>query len=183
MNGIHRIEVGIGVVNGIKNAIITDLGIKSIQNVKVIKVYTLEGANLTQNDLLFLGSEVLSDPIVEKFSIDSPFANPFNGSIVEIGFKPGVTDNIGMTAVEAVKDAINKDLKAVYFSKQYLLYGINIDLAEKITENLLANKLIERWEIKDGKSYAGFDPFTPKVILRNDPVVETVNLKPTLSPS
>ncbi len=176
MNEIHRIEVGIDVVNGVKNAIIKDLGILSIQNVKVIKVYTLEGTNLTQNDLLFLGQEVLSDPIAEKFSIDAPLAKPFKGSIVEIGFKPGVTDNVGMTAVEAVKDAINKDLKAAYFSKQYLLYGIDIELAEKITEDLLANKLIERWEIKGGNSYKGFDPFTPKVILNNDPIVNNIDL-------
>lgn len=176
MENVHRIEVGISGASGVKNAIVNDLGIKEIQKVEVISVYTLEGGDLTKEDLEFLGKEVFSDPITETYAIDSPMAKPFDGSIVEIGYKPGVTDNIGMTSVEAVKDAIKKQLKAAYSSRQYLLYGVSTDIAEKIVKDLLANSLIERWTVKSGKDYTGFEPYIPKVILTSEIKVETINL-------
>ncbi|MCP4763022.1 MAG: phosphoribosylformylglycinamidine synthase [archaeon] len=172
---VHRIEAGISIAGGIKNAIMTDLGIKNIEKVEVINVYTLEG-KLTQDELIFLGKEVFSDPISENFSIDKPLASSFNGTIAEVGFKPGVTDNVGTTAIEGVEDAIKKTLNGAYFSKQYLLYGIEPKVAEIIVKDLLANILIERWEIIDGKDYSGFKAFVPKVILKNEPIVEEIDL-------
>lgn len=173
---LHRIEVGIANSSGLKNAIISDLNINLVTKVQVIEVYTLEGGNLTSQDLEFLGKEVFSDPIVEHFSIDKPLAPPFDGSIVEIGYKPGVTDNVGITTVQAVKDAIKKTIVASYTSRQYLLYGASVEIAEKIVKNLLANNLIERWQVLDGKNYSGFKPSAPRVVLTGDSSVETVNL-------
>jgi phosphoribosylformylglycinamidine synthase len=173
---VHRIEVGISSSGNTKNAIIQDLGIKDIEKVEIINVYTLEGGGLTAEQLQFLGKEVFSDPIVEVFKIDSPLSGTFNGSIIEIGFKPGVTDNVGNTAVQAIEDAIKKKLTAVYSAKQYLLYGISPERAEIIARDLLANGLIERWQIQDGKSYKGFEAYIPKVILNQKPEVREINL-------
>jgi phosphoribosylformylglycinamidine synthase len=136
----------------------------------------LDAEELTLKDLEFLAKEVFSDPIIEKFSIDSPLAEPFEGTIAEIGFKPGVTDNVGRTSEEAIKDALGVEVSGVYFSRQYLFYGINKEIAEKIVNDLLANSLIERWNIKSGREYQGFPPFVPKVILNTVPEVEEVNL-------
>ena len=173
---IHRIEVGISESNGVKTAIETDLGIKGIKKVEVINVYTLEGGDLSPEELDFLGKEVFSDPIVEIYSIDKPLAKAFNGSIVEIGFKPGVTDNVGTTTIEAVQDAINKELKGAFASHQYLFYGADVKTAEKIAKDLIANKLIQRWTVKPGKNYNGFEASVPKVLLNNKPVVNEFNL-------
>ncbi|MHA1730288.1 MAG: AIR synthase-related protein [Promethearchaeota archaeon] len=175
MKNIHRIEVGINTARGVKQAIIDDLKVKEIKKVEIINVYTLEG-DLTPEELNFLAREVFSDPIVEKYSINKPLVDLFEGSIAEIGFKPGVTDNVGMTAIEAVNDAIKKKLKGVYSSRLYLLYNIKPKIAEKIVKDLLANGLIEQWRIIDGNNYHGFEPFVPKVILKNEPVVESINL-------
>jgi phosphoribosylformylglycinamidine synthase len=177
MDNVHRIEVGIASSEGLKNAIIQDLGITTIKKVEIINVYTLEGGNLTSQELDFLGKEVFSDPIVEKFAIDTPLASAFPGVIIEVGFKPGVTDNVGHTSVQAVKDAIKKDLKAAYASKQYLLYGVDAPTGEKIARDLLANQLIERWQTLDGKTYKGFTPYIPVVKLGKDITVEEVNLE------
>ncbi|MHA1870469.1 MAG: AIR synthase-related protein, partial [Promethearchaeota archaeon] len=154
----------------------TDLNIKDIEKVEVIKVYTLEGGNLSEDELKFLGKEVFSDPIVEVFSIDKPLAGNFKGAIVEIGYKPGVTDNVGRTSKEAVKDAINKELNGAYFSQQYLFYGLNEEEAERVAAELLANKLIQTWRIADGTKYQGFEASIPKVILKNEPKAEEINL-------
>jgi phosphoribosylformylglycinamidine synthase II len=176
MENVHRIEVGISGAGGVKNAIINDLGIKDIKKVEVISVYTLEGGNLTQKDLEFLGREVFSDPITENYAIDKPLAKPIEGCFVEIGYKPGVTDNIGMTSVEAVQDAIKKQIGAAFASRQYILYGVSTDVAEKIVKDLLANSLIERWTIKSGKDYKGFEPYIPRVVLSSEVKVESINL-------
>ena len=175
MEGIHRIEVGINQADGLKNAIIIDLGIY-VDKVLAINVYTLEGGGLSASELEFLAREVFSDPIIEKYTIDFPLAQYFDGTIVEIGFKPGVTDNIGRTSKEAIKDALKKDIDAAYFSSQYLFYGIAEHVAEKIVKDLLANPLIERWVVKSGKNYEGFPVVVPKVILHTKPQVEEIDL-------
>jgi phosphoribosylformylglycinamidine synthase len=177
MESVHRIEVGISTAGGLKNAIIQDLGITSIQKVRIIQVYTLEGGNLSAEDLQFLGKEVFSDPIVEEFSIDKPLASKFKGVIAEIGFKPGVTDNVGHTSIQAVQDALKKTLKGAYSSKQYLFEGVDIPTAERIVRDLVANSLIERWEILDGNTYTGFKPYIPVVKLNQSIKVDTVNLE------
>ncbi|MHA1720274.1 MAG: AIR synthase-related protein [Promethearchaeota archaeon] len=175
MPNVHRIEVGISTSDNIRNAIKIDLGISNVKKVKLISVYTLVG-DLTDEELEFLGKEVFSDPIVEDYSIDKPLSKKINGTIVEIGYKPGVTDNVGKTAEQAIKDAIKKKVEAVYSSKQYLFYGISKNIAESITRDLLANDLIERWRVADGQSYSGFEPYIPKVILNKEPTVNEFDL-------
>ncbi|MHA1338725.1 MAG: AIR synthase-related protein [Promethearchaeota archaeon] len=176
MGKLHRIEVGISEDKGLRNSIIMDLGIKDIKKVEVIKVYTLESDELKEEDLEFLGREVFSDPIVEQYSINKPLVKPFDGTIVEVGYKPGVTDNVGMTSIEAVYDALNIRIEAAYSSKQYLFYGIDKGLSEQIVRDLIANQLIERWRIEDGKKYKGFSAVAPKVIIDKEPIVKEINL-------
>ena len=175
MQRVHRIEVGISTNNNIKNAIMIDLGIPNIKKVKVINVYTIVG-DLNQEELEFLGKEVLSDQIVEEFQIDKPLSKKINGTIVEVGFKPGVTDNVGRTAKQAIKDALQKEVDEVYSSKQYLFYGISKNVAELITHDLIANELIERWQIVEGISHQGFKAYIPKVVINKVPSVDEFDL-------
>ena len=69
MENVHRIEVGISTNKNLQNAIIQDLGINKVQKVEIINVYTLVGGNLDPDQLQFLGKEVFSDLIAEKFSV------------------------------------------------------------------------------------------------------------------
>lgn len=175
MQNVHRIEVGISTNDNIKNAIIIDLGIPNIKKVKIINVYTIVG-DLNQEELEFLGKEVLSDQIVEEFKINKPLSKKINGTIVEVGFKPGVTDNVGRTAKQAIKDALQKEVDEVYSSKQYLFYGISKKVAESITHDLIANELIERWQIVEGISHQGFEAYIPKVVINKVPSVDEFDL-------
>ena len=176
---LHRIEVGISVSGGLKNAIQKDLGIDGVEKVELIDVYTIEcgSIDLSNEQLHHLGSELFSDPIVQRYSVDSPLVKPFNGVAIEIGFKPGVTDNVGNASANAVKDALNIAVNDVYSSKQYLIYGnVSANDGEKIARDLLANKLIERWEIIEGKQYNGFKAYAPKVILSHKPKVKEIKI-------
>lgn len=120
----HRIEIGLK--NGIKDAagekikkrIIEDLGIK-VEKVNTIDVYTIL-AELSETQLKFLGENLFLDPIIQEFSIDKPLAKDFEW-LIEIGFKPGVTDNVGKTAKEAIEDILKKKINQVFTSKKYLI--------------------------------------------------------------
>lgn len=174
---LHRIEVGVATKEGLRNAIWQDLGISSVQKVEMIDVYTIEGGQLNAEELEFLGKEVFSDPIVEHFSIDTPLAPPFDGAIVEVGFKPGVTDPVGITILQAVADALNKTISGAYTSREFLLHGASPETAETITRDLLANNLIERWQVSDGSTYEGFPLYVPKVILHSDATAEEIDIQ------
>jgi len=64
--------------------------------------------------------------------------------LIEVGFKPGVTDNVGATAKRACEDILGTSLNGVYFSRQYLLEGssqkkMQIRLQEDFSQMVLLN--------------------------------------------
>ncbi len=71
--------------------------------------------------------------------------------MVEVGFRPGVTDNEGKTGREAIEDRLGRKLKpeeSVHTSTQYLINGkLTQPQVEKISKELLGNELIERFSI------------------------------------
>ncbi|MEG1979340.1 MAG: hypothetical protein RR060_01375, partial [Victivallaceae bacterium] len=79
--------------------------------------------------------------------------------MVAVGFKPGVTDNVGRTAREAIADVIGRKLnhdEAIYSSVEYLIYGkqLSFDDVNKIASDLLANELIESVRVFRGADVA-----------------------------
>jgi len=179
---LNRIEVGFktNVVNAlgniIKKGIIEDLKIK-VDSVKTVDVYTID-SNLSNEELKMLGEELLADPVIQDFSVDSSLAKDFDW-LIEVGFKPGVTDNVGKTAKEGIEDILKRKINGVYTSKQYIIKGsINKDEAEKISSDLLANQLIESWETlnRDEWKKKGIRAFIPSVKLVHEPQVSEINL-------
>src|SRR3989339_1408258 len=78
------------------------------------------------NEKILKIARVLANPILEEFSINKfPQIENFTYAI-EIGFKPGVTDNVAHTAKETITDLLhlknNSDFE-VYSSKVFLFYG------------------------------------------------------------
>jgi phosphoribosylformylglycinamidine synthase II len=151
-----RIEVGFK--KGIKDAlgdstrkrIVEDLNI-NVENVRTLDVYTID-ADISDEQVKVLGEKLFADPVIQVFS-DKPLASDFSW-LIEVGFKPGVTDNVGATAKKASEDILRTTIKGVYFSRQYLINGkITKKDVEKIAGGLLANTLIERWQIVDIKDW------------------------------
>ncbi len=87
--------------------------------VAVIDCYNID-ADLSENELEFLAKEVFSDRVVQEYSHSKPFFG--NEWRLEVAFRPGVTDNVGKTAKEAIKDALGKEVD-VYSSTAYVIIG------------------------------------------------------------
>jgi phosphoribosylformylglycinamidine synthase subunit PurSL len=169
----HRIEVtfkdGLRDSLGEKTAarIRNDLGI-AVESVRTVDCYTID-ASFDRSQLELLGREAYSDPITQVWSADRPLAKNFDWAI-EVGLLPGVTDNVGRTAREALEACLIVRLKAeekVYTSRQYLLTGqLSQAEAEKIATELLGNPLINRFEIRSREEWdpeKGIGPLVPRV--------------------
>ena len=152
-----------------------------IDAVRTITVVTID-AELTDTQVETIRSEIFTNPVTQVSSI-KPLAVNFDW-IIWIGFRPGVRDNPGATAVEAVEDLLGIRLnpgEAIYTSKRYCLTGTRLTRqdVERIAGELLANDIIQQWAVYDN---AGWDPATgigfiiPKVILNHQPEVTTLSI-------
>jgi phosphoribosylformylglycinamidine synthase II len=177
-----RIEVGFkkgmkdALGEGVKKRIVEDLHI-NVDSVRTIEVYTFD-AHLSGKELALLGEKLFADPVIQVFS-SKPLAEDFSW-LIEVGFKPGVTDNVGATSKKASEDVLKTELRGVYFSRQYLIRGnITKEDADKIAGGLLANSLIERWviiNIEDWDSEKGVHLPLPVVKGKHTPSVSELNL-------
>jgi len=150
-----------------------------VSSVRTIEVYTLEG-EFNLEELEMIASGPLSDPIIQVYSIGKPLAHDFDW-LIEVGYRPGVTDNIGKTAKEAISLLLGKEKTTnVYTSRQYIIKGnITHEEAKSIASNLLANDLIEHYRLVDGREWKlkpGLEPYVPRVISLNEPRTERINL-------
>jgi phosphoribosylformylglycinamidine synthase len=129
----------------IRAKIIADLEIGTINSVRTASVYILNGS-LFAADLVALAEGPLSDPIVQDYTINKTFCESFDW-MVEVGFRPGVTDNAGRTAREAVIIALGRSFPenfSVHTGTQYFFFGnISKKQIERISEEILANTLIQ----------------------------------------
>ncbi len=180
-----RIEVGFK--SGIKDAQGEKIA-KRIRNfldievdeIKTVFVYTID-AHLSQEEIELVASGPFSDPVIQEYAIDHPLSTEFDW-MIEVGFKPGVTDNVGKTAKEAIEWRLSRKLnpeEKVYTSILYLLKGktLNRDLVEHIATELLANPLIHRYHITERTKWDGSVLlYVPKVKLIKEPTVQRYNL-------
>jgi len=150
-----------------------------LEKVRTIQVITLDIA-LTDEQKARVQSEIFTNPVTQLSSF-SPLAVPFDHT-VWVGFRPGVKDNPGATAVEAIEDVLGISLKpgeAVYTSKRFCLTGIDltIEQARKIASEILANDIIQQWKVASSKEWSpesGVGIILPKVILNHTPTVATI---------
>ncbi len=178
----HRIEI-LTKVNDTKS----ELHLNKLRNlkfpvtdVKVLEVYTVN-KKLIKSDIEKI-AKMLSNPISQTYQIDHSQPDFQFDYALEIGFLPGVTDNIASTAKESIEDLLKKkfeDDESVHTSTLILIKG---DIDEKQTQEIgevLANKLIQRIHIKSHEKYAsdnGMDDVVPKVKLKSHPKADQVDL-------
>ena len=155
-----------------------------VENVAIRKIYTVSGLD-PETAALAARSGALHDPVLQEASLE---AAPSNADwILEVGFKPGVTDNEGRTAKETLalflrlEDASSL---AVYTAAQYhisLEQGVELDqgAVEQMAVKLLANELIQRFEVKSGRAWKdapGFPARAAQVLGQACRQVETIPL-------
>lgn len=149
---VYRIEVGFkqNIVDTLGERTKTDiynfLGIE-VDQVKTRRAYTLD-IELNLEELEKVKRELFVDPVIEEVSDKLPNFN----WLMEVGYKPGVTDNVGKTARKAIQNLLKRKLKEtekVYTSIQYLLSSTKLSLIEieKIGKELLSNEIVENLTI------------------------------------
>jgi phosphoribosylformylglycinamidine synthase len=149
-----------------------------IEDIRVIKVLTID-ADLDDNQLEMIRSEIFTNPVTEESSF-SPIAKGFDW-LIWVGFRPGVRDTAGSTAIEAVEDLLDirfRPHESVYTSKLYEIWGrLSQEQAAKIAKEMLANDIIQQYRLysKEGwNPVKGIGHTMPKVILDHVPHVSTI---------
>ena len=148
---------------------IKGLGIKNITDVSVVDVYTID-VKMAAKDKEKI-AQALHVPLSQQYSVGKTLAPKSFAYAIEIGFLPGVTDNVGNTARETVQDILGRKLaddEKVYSSQITFIGG---KISNKDAQTIAAamhNPLIQRGSIKtfaQFKKDKGMDMILPKVKL------------------
>ncbi len=143
---------------GVKQQIADFLGLQ-VDEVKTRDVYTVsadiddrQAARVAQE----LANPVLQSGVVGESKYSSSDACDW---LIAVGFRPGVTDNVGRSAQEAIGDIIGRKLREdefVFSSVEYMIYNKSLarSSAEHIACDLLANELIESVKVFSGQEIA-----------------------------
>ena len=120
-----------------------------LQKVRVVHILTID-AELSAEQLKTIQTDIFTNPVTQISSYD-PLPMAFDW-IIWVGYRPGVRDNPGSTAIEAIRDVLGVSLgenEAVYTSRRYCIQckGLSPEEADKIAGELLANDLIQQRKI------------------------------------
>jgi len=156
----------------------------AVDEIQIVDVYTIakdfSGAEREQ-----IGT-MLTNPLFEDFTIAAPNVDPnFDWSYaIEIGFLPGVTDNVAHTVSESIEDLFKiqfqKPEENVYYSQITFLKGKLDELEVRKIAESFANPLIQRIHIKSAGEFQqakGMGLIIPKVELHHAPQAQEVNLE------
>jgi phosphoribosylformylglycinamidine synthase len=149
-----------------------------VHKIRVIRILTLD-VDLNNEQLELVRTHIFTNPVTEESSF-SPLAKDFDW-VIWIGFRPGVRDTAGSTAVEAIGDLLKMNFnpnEAVYTSRLYLLEGeLTEDQVQKIAHEILANDIIQQWRIYSKEAWdsgEGIGLIIPKVHLDHVPQVRAI---------
>ncbi len=153
----------------------------NVTAVDITDVYTVnkEFNNADQQSI----AKVMTNPIFENTKINEPNVEADFDFALEIGFFPGVTDNVARTTIQAIEDLLKVRFSVpdedVYSSQITFLKGdLTKEDVQKIGESL-ANPLIQRMHIKSKEEFdadGGMGVVIPKVIIESEPKADEVNL-------
>jgi len=123
-----------------------------------------------------------TDPVIARSSLGRCKPPAFDW-LIEVGFKPGVTDNVGHTARAVVRDVLNRELtheEDVYTAIQYFLVGpkLSREDAWHIARDLLANPLIQSIQVFEPQEWTAtpVDESVPAIREKAEIQVRTYNL-------
>jgi len=117
------------------------LGIRTITDVRTIKVYRLQGVDTSTADIL--AQKLLCDSVYQTYTINQPI---HCGALkkIEVAYKPGVA-NPEVDSLCRAAEYLNIVLQAADTSFEYHFFGeLTDNELQKITEQLLVNKTVGR---------------------------------------
>jgi phosphoribosylformylglycinamidine synthase len=186
----HRLEISLkphlldAEGEGIRKKAARYFGIH-IEKLRTIHIITMD-VDFSSAQLETIRAEIFTNPVTQVSSFD-PLPIDFDWCIW-VGFRPGVRDNPGSTAAEAIEDVLKIKLsghEAVYTSRRYCLTGKNLSEADIqiVANQLLANDIIQqvqlfprnRWRAREGIGL-----IIPKVRIDHIPTITRIPMESDL---
>jgi len=161
------------------------IGAHSIRSVLTAHSYLLEG-DLNQSDLENIAQSLLSDPVVETFEIRILSGNSSDSAeaeqLLNVLFKPGVTDNVANSAREAIRDLGHSVENVATCRKYWINSDATSEEADRMASKVLSNDAIEQVvrgplcmnSIKLGSEYT-FELVTIPIRAMNNQQLETLS--------
>ena len=146
--------------------------------VRSAAIYTVRYP-LTETQLSDFATRCLADPVLHDVRLNELTAAPGFATYILVARRPGVTDDEGTSAQNALADLLNEPLDVhtqhIFSKKLYLLEN---DLPEadlrRIAEELLGNKLINWLEV--GRVADGIRDYTPRPGGGAEAITEIISL-------
>ena len=131
-----------------KSMLASDAGIE-VSEVRVILGYQVKG-DLTEEECQRCLYDLFADPIIEKATYGEPLLSSFQDPpdlAIQVGFKPGVTDNSAQAALDGLTTIFEHHADSVVATNMtYAIWGTEDTDANKIA-NAIHNPMIERCSI------------------------------------
>ncbi len=134
-------------------------------------------------EMIEQAATLLVQPVVQGYLINTPYMPEEFTHAVEIGFLPGVTDNVAHTVRESISDLLKRELdmeKSVFTTVTYFFSGPISDGEIQSIGNELHNPLIQRMNILSRDEYrarSGMGRYIPLVDLHEKPSADVVDLE------
>lgn len=145
-----RDPAGDGLLHDVKG-----LGATSISTIRSAQLYKITG-DLSAKDGERAARDLLCDPVVQDFAAKAWSQPPKNSTpskkapamVVDVWFKPGVTDVVGESVLKGLKDLNLTHVQDVHTGMRFTLLGAKrASEAERVAKVFLANPLIHECSI------------------------------------
>ncbi len=145
-----------------------------VQAVQTRMVYKID-ARLSRSEIKAV-RDAFTDPVIETAAVGRLRPPRFDW-LIETGFKPGVTDNIGRTARTALGDVLGRGLEAgagVYTAGQYFIRAPRLDREQalRLGAGLLANSLVNTIQVFSPEEWAAHPVDESVPAVREKPATE-----------
>ena len=179
----HRIDVETTIPDvraNVREKELQNLGF-AVEVTRLVDSYVLD-KEFSDTDLERIAKSI-TNPVTEK-SLRNERITPENFDwSIEIGFLPGVTDNVGATVRESIEELVNKRFESgegVYSSQvTYIKGNLSREQVQQIAQGM-ANSLIQRIHITSREEFLltkENEPIMPRVLLTNNSLANIVNLE------
>ena len=130
----------------VRSMLKVDYGIE-VSSVRVILGYHVI-SNISDSDAKSLIYDLFADPVIEVGSLNARLLDKFPDppdAAIQVGFKPGVTDNSGQAGLDGLKTLFpdQSDARLATFTT-YALWGIEGRISSSELASYLHNPMIER---------------------------------------
>ena len=122
------------------------LGVAGVKTVTTARSFLLQGASLNNSDVTRAATTLLVDPVAEIFSAHQVSAKSASSKerLLNVLFKPGVTDNVALSTQKALAD-LGFAVDTVATGRKYWFEADVSDAdLDRIAKRVLANDAIER---------------------------------------